>query len=48
MYLVTRSLEANFLLNVSPTPEGVIPEMYVQSLLRLRHNLQKLEMEKPL
>jgi Alpha-L-fucosidase len=44
MYLVSRSRGANLLLNVPPNKEGIIPDMYVQSLMRLRQNLEKLNM----
>ena len=42
MYLVARQRGANFLLDVPPNKEGVIPEMYVQTLMRLRENLELL------
>ena len=45
MYLLTRSRGANLLLNVPPDKDGVIPDMYVQALMRLRDNLRKLNME---
>lgn len=45
MYLLTRSRGANLLLNVPPDKDGIIPDMYVQALMRLRDNLRKLNME---
>lgn len=45
MYLTTRARGANLLLNVPPDKEGIIRDIYVQSLIRLRKNLEKLGME---
>jgi len=42
MYLVARARGANFLLNVTPNKEGILPDMYIQSLMRLKGNIQKL------
>ena len=40
MYLVTRERGANMLLNVPPDKNGVIPDIYVQALMRLRDNIK--------
>ncbi|MBL8234362.1 MAG: alpha-L-fucosidase [Bryobacterales bacterium] len=44
MYLVGRSRGTNLLLNVPPDRAGVIPEMHVSALMRLKRNLDKLGM----
>lgn len=41
MYLVARSRGANFLLDVPPNKEGVIPDMYIQALMRLRESIKQ-------
>jgi len=42
MYLVCRSRNTNLLLDVPPDKHGVIPQMHVEALMRLRKNLDKL------
>jgi alpha-L-fucosidase len=44
MYLVCRSRRTNLLLDVPPDRTGVIPQMHVDALRRLRANLNKLGM----
>lgn len=44
MILVARSRGANLLLDVPPDKHGLIPQMHVDALVRLRHNLDKLGM----
>jgi alpha-L-fucosidase len=44
MYLVCRSRGANLLLDVPPDKSGVIPRMFVDALMRLKGNLDKLGM----
>lgn len=44
MYLVCRSRGTNLLLNVPPDRNGRIPDMYRQSLVRLRKNIDRLGM----
>ncbi|MEN6535305.1 MAG: alpha-L-fucosidase [Bryobacteraceae bacterium] len=44
MYLVSRSRRTNLLLDVPPDRSGVIPQMHVDALMRLRGNLDKLGM----
>lgn len=39
MYLVTRSRNANLLLDVGPDKHGVIPSHYVDALMRLKKNI---------
>jgi alpha-L-fucosidase len=43
MYLVCRERGVNFLFNVPPDPDGLIPQMYIDALMRLKTNLAKLE-----
>jgi alpha-L-fucosidase len=43
MYLVSRSRGANLLLNVPPDKTGKIPQMYADSLVRLRKNIDRFE-----
>ncbi|PWJ57996.1 alpha-L-fucosidase [Dyadobacter jejuensis] len=45
MYLINRSRGANFLLNVPPNQEGLLPDMYVKALMRLKENLIKLNIK---
>lgn len=42
MYLVSRSRGCNLLLDVPPNQAGVIPQIYVDALKRLRANIEKL------
>ena len=42
MYLVSRTRGANVLLNVPPDKTGKIPQMYVDSLMRLRKNIDSV------
>lgn len=44
MYLTTRARGANLLLNAAPDQTGRIPERFAQSLLRLRANLDRLDL----
>ena len=44
MYLTTVSRGANLLLDVPPDRHGVIPQIHVDALLRLRRNLDALKM----
>ncbi len=44
MYLVCRERGVNFLFNVPPDQRGIIPEMHVSALMRLKANLSKLGM----
>lgn len=46
MYLTARSRGANLLLDVPPGKDGRIPDMYVKALMRVRVNLEKLDMMK--
>lgn len=46
MYLTARARGTNFLLDVPPNKEGVIPEHYVSALMRLRANLDLLNQNK--
>ncbi len=41
MYLVARSRTANLLLDVPPDKKGVIPEKFIEALMRLRSNIEK-------
>jgi alpha-L-fucosidase len=43
MYLVCRERGVNFLFNVPPDPRGLIPDMHIGALMRLKANLRKLE-----
>ena len=43
MFLTARSRGANFMLNVPPDKEGIIPDMYVQALMRLRKNIEQFD-----
>lgn len=43
MYLVARARNTNFLLDVPPNKEGLIPESSVEALLRLKENIEKLK-----
>lgn len=43
MYLVCRSRGANLLLNVPPAKNGKLPRAYVDSLMRLQHNIALLK-----
>jgi alpha-L-fucosidase len=42
MYLVSRSRNTNLLLDVPPDRAGVIPQMHVDALMRLRKNIDRL------
>lgn len=42
MYLINKSRGANFLLNVPPDKDGLLPRMYVDALHRLKKNIDKL------
>lgn len=42
MYLVSRSRNTNLLLNVPPDKRGVLPERFVDALMRLKANLDKM------
>ncbi len=44
MYLISRSRNANLLLDVPPDRSGVIPRMYVDALMRLRRNIDTLNL----
>jgi len=44
MYLVSVSRGTNLLLDVGPDKHGLIPEKYIDALMRLRSNLDKLGM----
>ena len=46
MYLIARSRETNFLLNVPPDKHGIISAMYIAALRRLSYNIGKLGMLK--
>lgn len=45
MYLVCRSRTANFLLDVPPDRHGLIPQMHIAALERLRKNIDKFGKE---
>lgn len=45
MYLVTRERGANLLLDVGPDKRGVIPQHYVDALMRLKKNIDRFETE---
>jgi alpha-L-fucosidase len=45
MYLTARARKASFLLNVPPTAAGVIPQKYVDALLRLRRNAEMVKQQ---
>jgi alpha-L-fucosidase len=44
MFLTCRSRNTNLLLNVPPDRTGVIPRQYVEALIRLRNNLESLNL----
>ena len=44
MYLVSTSRGTNFLLDVGPDKTGKIPKKYVDALMRLKNNIDKLGM----
>lgn len=44
MYLVATSRQANFLLNVPPDRDGKMPQKWIEALMRLRGNLERLDM----
>lgn len=42
MYLIARSRKTNLLLDVGPDKHGVIPQQYIDALMRLRKNIDKV------
>jgi len=41
MYLISRTRHANFLLDVPPDRHGLIPQMHIDALMKLRKNIDK-------